>query len=118
MYSSAMTETKKYEHVIHIARKNVLRGQTKKSIVKVLQTHMVMEDDDQYSHHKMPWHGDARIYHWWTRRQQGSLDPEEGCWPLNLEEGVEYFLIHLHSKKSEQREIKEKSHFLADLVPT
>lgn len=118
MHSSTMTETKKYEHFIHIAGKNALRGKTKKSIVKVLQTDTVMEEDDQYSHHKMPWHGDARIYHWWTRRRQGSLDPAEGCWPLNLEEGMECFLIHLHSKKSEQREIKEKPPFLVDLVPT
>jgi hypothetical protein len=27
---------------------------------------------------------------------------------LKLEEGVGYFLIHLHRKKSEQREVKEK----------
>lgn len=69
-----------------------------------------MEENDQNSHHKTPWHGEAQIYRWWTRqRWQWSLGPEGGCWLLNLEEGVGYFLIHLHSKKSEQREVKEKS---------
>lgn len=48
MHSSTVTETKKYEHLIHIARKkNALTGQAKKSIGKVLQTDMAMEEDDQ-----------------------------------------------------------------------
>lgn len=71
---------------------------------------MVMEEGDQNSHRKTSWHCDAQIYRWWTRQQrQWSLGPEGGCWLLNLEEGVGHFLIHLHSKKSEQREVKGKS---------
>ena len=119
MQRSAVTRTKKYEHVIHIARNKILRGRTKKSLVKVLDTHTVTEEGEQNSHHKMPWHGDAQIYHWWTqRRRQRSLGQEGGCWLLNLEEGVEYFLIHLHSKRSEQKEVKQKVQFLVDLVST
>lgn len=91
-------------------KRKIVTGQTKKSVVKVLDTDVVMEEGDQNSYHKMLWHSDARIYRWWTRQlRQWSLHPEGGCWLLNLEEGVGYFLIHLHSKKSEQREVKEKS---------
>lgn len=77
-----------------------------------------MEEGDRDSHHKMPWHSDARIYRWWTQqRRQWSLGPEEGCWLLNLEEGVGYFLIHLHSKKKKIRAKtgkRKKSQFLVD----
>ena len=78
----------------------------------MFQTDTVMEEGDQDSHHKTPWHSDAQIYRWLTQQQrQWSLGPEGGCWLLNLEEGVGYFLIHLHSKKkkSDQKEVKEKS---------
>lgn len=109
MQRSAVTGKKKYGHVIHSTRNQILRSWTKKSLVKVLETHTVTEEGERNSHHKMPWHGDAQIYHWWARRRrQRSPGQEGGCWLLNLEEGMEYFLIHLHSKRSEQREVKEK----------
>lgn len=46
-----------------------MTSQTKKSIVKVLETDTVMEEGDQISHHKTLWYGDARVYRWWTRQQ-------------------------------------------------
>lgn len=62
-----------------------------------------MEEGDWDSGHKTRWHRDAQIYRWWTQQwRQRSLGPEGGCWLLNLEEGVGYFLIHLHSKKKKK----------------